>query len=86
MEPFFISPGFEATGRVTHSGDELIVVLSGEVMVTLGEQTVMLRTNDSLYFAASVEHRLQSLGDVAAQLLVVVSRQNGAGSLRTPSA
>lgn len=74
MEPFFLSPSFNPLQRVTHSGEELIVVLSGEVVVNLANEELTLGVNDSLYFTASVEHRLRSLGDVRARVLVVVSR------------
>lgn len=74
MEPFFIAPSFKPVTRVTHSGDELIVVLSGEVLVRLGKDELTLRSNDSLYFTASTDHQLQSVGDTRAQLLVVVNR------------
>jgi len=80
MEPFFILPGFEATDRMTHSGDELIVVLSGEVLVRLSDEEVILNVNDSLYFAASVDHQLQSIGEIQAQVLVVVGRRTMARS------
>ncbi len=78
MEPFFLSPSFRPVRRATHSGDELIVVLSGQVLVRLGGEEVTLQVNDSLYFTASMEHQLQSLGDSRAHVLVVVSR-NDAG-------
>ena len=74
MEPFFISPSFKPVKRATHSGDELIVVLSGTVLVRLGTDQLTLQANDSLYFTASMEHQLQSLGSARAKVLAVVSR------------
>ena len=77
MEPFFLMPSFRPVKRVTHSGEELIVVLSGEVLVRLGGEEVTLKANDSLYFTASVDHQLQSLGASRAHVLVVISRNRG---------
>lgn len=80
MEPFFLSPGFRPVKRVIHSGEELIVVLSGEIMVRLGHEEMILQANDSMYFKASTEHQIQSLGSTRAHVLVVVSRNVKMGS------
>jgi transcriptional regulator with XRE-family HTH domain len=74
MEPFIIAPPTKALQRFTHSGEELIVVLRGEVAIRLGEDELRLGVNDSLYFTASLEHSLRSVGPVQAELLVVVGR------------
>jgi len=74
MEPFVIAPSATATERFTHSGEELLVVLRGAVMVRLGQDEVVLGLNDSLYFTASTAHTIRSIGPVQAELLVVVGR------------
>jgi transcriptional regulator with XRE-family HTH domain len=74
MEPFIIAPSTKAIERFTHSGEELLVVLRGEVMVRLGDDELVLGLNDSLYFTASIPHTLRSIGPVQAELLVVVGR------------
>ena len=74
MEPFFISPSSKPMKRVTHSGDELIVVIHGSVLVKLGSEKLTLGPHDSVYFTAATEHQLTSLGDVKALVLIVVSR------------
>jgi transcriptional regulator with XRE-family HTH domain len=74
MEPFVIAPSAKAVERLTHAGEELLVVLRGEVMVRLGEDELVLGLNDSLYFTASIAHTIRSIGPVQAELLVVVGR------------
>jgi transcriptional regulator with XRE-family HTH domain len=74
MEPFIIAPAATTVERVTHSGEELLVVLRGEVMVRLGGDELVLGLNDSLYFTASIAHTIRSIGPVQAELLVVVGR------------
>lgn len=74
MEPFFISPSLKPMKRVTHSGDELIVVIHGSILVKLGSEKLTLGLHDSVYFTAATEHQLTSLGDVRALVLIVVSR------------
>jgi transcriptional regulator with XRE-family HTH domain len=74
MEPFIIAPAAKAIERLTHSGEELLIVLRGEVMVRLGDDELVLGLNDSLYFTASIAHTIRSIGPVQAELLVVVGR------------
>jgi transcriptional regulator with XRE-family HTH domain len=75
MEPFIVAPPSKALERFTHAGEELIVVLCGQVMVRLGDEDILLGVNDSLYFSASTQHSLRSVGPVQAELLVVIGRQ-----------
>ncbi|MEA2737899.1 MAG: hypothetical protein QOH05_1206 [Acetobacteraceae bacterium] len=77
MQPFIIRPTEAGVTRATHAGEELIVVLRGEVLIRLGETEMVLRTGDSLYFAASIEHTIRRIGAARADLLVVVARGGG---------
>jgi transcriptional regulator with XRE-family HTH domain len=77
MEPFITYPTTFAVQHATHSGDELIVVLRGEVIIRLGHEEMVLRPGDSLYFTASIEHSIRRIGAALAELLVVVSRPGG---------
>jgi transcriptional regulator with XRE-family HTH domain len=77
MEPFLIRPTGTAVRRATHSGEELIVVLRGDVLIKLGEEDIILQPGDSLYFNASIEHSIHRVGSAPAELLVVVGRSGG---------
>ena len=77
MEPFIIRPTATAVRRATHSGEELIVVLCGEVLIKLDQEEIVLRFGDILYFTASIEHSIRRVGSAPAELLVVVGRSGG---------
>ena len=53
-------------------GEEFLFVHEGRVEVDFMTETVILERGDALHFNAQKPHRLRSLGDVQAQLLVVV--------------
>jgi len=55
-----------------HEGEEFVYVLSGEVEVTVGEHVNRLKTGDSLHFNSGIEHRLRSVSDENAELIVVI--------------
>lgn len=74
MEPFIVRPTGTAVEQATHAGEELIVVLRGEVLIRLGTEDMVLRAGDSLYFNASIQHSIRRLGAAPAELLVVVGR------------
>jgi transcriptional regulator with XRE-family HTH domain len=78
MEPFIIRPTATAVERATHSGEELIVVLRGQVLIRLGAEDMVLRPGDSLYFSASIQHSIRRLGAASAEVLVVVGRASSA--------
>ncbi|HEY0297430.1 MAG TPA: XRE family transcriptional regulator [Bordetella sp.] len=75
MMPFIMAPPFtlEEQELMSHPGEELIYVVSGEIEVVFADRTVRMAAGDSLYFNASLAHRSRSLGEVLAQALVVVS-------------
>lgn len=76
MTPFVMRPPLtvaEDMDLVTHAGEELIFVISGEMEVVFADRKHTLHAGDSVYFAASIPHRSRSLGTVLAEALVVVS-------------
>lgn len=46
-----------------HNGNEGGVVISGEIEVTVGEQTAILKAGDSYLFDSSAPHRFRNRGD-----------------------
>ncbi|MBI4241476.1 MAG: helix-turn-helix transcriptional regulator [Candidatus Rokubacteria bacterium] len=74
MEPFVMVPPRSAPRTLfDHDGDEMIYVLSGRLELRLGNETIVLRPGDCIYFDASIGHHSRSMGRRAAQALVVVS-------------
>lgn len=62
---------------VSHSGQEFLFVLEGEVTVHLdGRDPVKLRQGDSIYFDSAVGHLYASNGDMDARILVVCDSMN----------
>ena len=76
MMPFIMMPPFAIKDgpMSSHTGEELIFVVSGEMEVVFEDRTIHMVAGDSLYFNASIPHRSRSLGKTQAQALVVVSR------------
>jgi mannose-6-phosphate isomerase-like protein (cupin superfamily) len=80
MEPFLItitppsgSPGEKnALDEATaHGGEEFIHVLEGEIEVQLEDQSYLLAPGDSIYYDASVQHRVLHRGDRPSKVLAV---------------
>ena len=74
MLPFLMSPPMEFSDSTfkEHLGEEFLFVHEGRVEVDFMSERVLLERGDALYFNAQTPHRLRSVGEVQAQLLVVV--------------
>jgi transcriptional regulator with XRE-family HTH domain len=59
-----LAPG-SATGesRRGHSGEELMLVVSGRMEVEYGADTTVLDRGDSIYLDGTIPHRMRALGD-----------------------
>jgi quercetin dioxygenase-like cupin family protein len=55
-----------------HEGEEFGYVLAGKVEVTVGDQVNTLAAGDSLHFNSGIPHKLRSISDECAELLVVI--------------
>ena len=55
-----------------HVGEEFLFVHEGQVEVDFMNEKVLLERGDALHFNAQKPHRIRSVGEVQAQLLVVV--------------
>ena len=74
IEPFLmtIAPrGSSTSGQITHSGEELVYVLSGDLICTINEQEYTLEEGDSLLFLASQPHIYQNKTRKKAQMLII---------------
>ncbi len=55
-----------------HEGEEFIYVLEGRVEVLVGENSNILKREQTLHFDSAVVHKLRNLGKVPAKLIVVI--------------
>jgi transcriptional regulator with XRE-family HTH domain len=79
MEPFILNvdPNVREDDTLySHEGEEFLLILEGEVEMVLGEERVVLREGDSIYFQSTVRHRLLSHGGAGATVLAVLYREN----------
>ncbi len=81
MEPFLITisppsdPGVQITELeelATHSGEEFLYVLDGQIEVDLEDEHFALDPGDSIYYDAAVPHRVVHRGGSAARVLAVI--------------
>jgi transcriptional regulator with XRE-family HTH domain len=56
-----------------HGGEELVYVLNGSVELQLADRKERLQTGDCAHFDSTVPHKITSLGETQAQLLVVIA-------------
>ena len=70
MEPFLLTirPG-DPQGVFHHGGQEFIYMLSGQIEMRLGPQTLRLRGGDALYFDPSHAHSTRVIGKRPARFL-----------------
>lgn len=54
-----------------HGGQEFFYALEGKILVSLGEEKIILKKGDSLYFDANVPHKGTSLSKKPSKLLAV---------------
>ena len=73
MEPFYIviEPS-EEYAPLSHEGEELIIVVSGEVDLTYGKEKHRLQPGDSMYYNSVVPHDVRAAGNTPAAIYAVV--------------
>ncbi|MEW6307680.1 MAG: cupin domain-containing protein [Bacillota bacterium] len=58
-----LEPGAKSCEQpLTHPGEECIVVLSGTMDIEIGDELYRLETGDSIYYFATIPHRITSVG------------------------
>jgi len=75
MEPFYIEMQPEPEENKTlsfHEGEELIVVVSGQVQLIYGRETTIIGPGDSIYYNSVVPHNLSAAGDTPASIYAVL--------------
>jgi transcriptional regulator with XRE-family HTH domain len=75
LEPFVVTLTPATYGQAdlsSHAGEEFIYVLEGEVEVTLSDHTDLLHPNDSIYYDATLPHRVACAQDRPAKIVAVI--------------
>ncbi len=77
MDPFIlvVEPGMRYEENLySHDGEEFLYVMEGEVEMIVGDERIILREGDSIYFDSTVKHRLLSHSDKISKVLAVIAR------------
>ncbi|PJG45512.1 hypothetical protein CAF53_22500 [Sphingobium sp. LB126] len=70
-----MAPGASSGDQIlNHTGEELIFVLSGEVVFRMDEEDYVLKPGDALHFQGGVPHHWENRGTEPAQLIWYVFR------------
>lgn len=63
MDPFrIVIPADSCAPESAHEGEELIICVSGEVEISYGGETTLLKPGDSAYYNSCVKHSLKAVG------------------------
>lgn len=65
--------GSSSDHPTTHAGEEFLYVLSGRCALHLGDEELILESGDSIYFYASIPHRIRNIGDQELRLLAAMT-------------
>jgi transcriptional regulator with XRE-family HTH domain len=80
MEPFVVTltpATLEEPEPSKHAGEEFIYVLEGQVEVILGEHTDILNPHDSIYYDATIPHRVSCHNCDQAKIVAVIWAPEG---------
>ena len=73
MEPFYIEIVGDSKAQLsTHEGEELIIVITGEVELTYGGERYRLQPGDSAHYNSVVPHIVNSVGGSSAGIYGIV--------------
>ena len=73
MEPFYIEIAVNSNAQLSsHEGEELIIVIMGEVDLIYGGERYLLRAGDSAHYNSVVPHIVKAGGDCSASIYGVV--------------
>jgi quercetin dioxygenase-like cupin family protein len=73
MEPFVVTlVPTETEEFSTHSGQEFLYVLEGEIKVQVGKRTDFLKPGDAAYYDSSQPHLVRCAGAARARVLAVL--------------
>lgn len=76
MEPFILTLNEQVTNTSTycHEGEEFLYIMSGAAELLLDDERIPLNEGDSIYFDATLRHRLLATGSGEVKVMAVVLR------------
>ncbi|MDR3319921.1 MAG: cupin domain-containing protein [Desulfovibrio sp.] len=75
MDPFFITilpENEKESNLISHQGEEFMLVLKGELLVTYGREKYVLKEGGTIYYNSIVPHHVGTSGDQSAEILAVM--------------
>jgi len=75
MQPLYkiVKPGCGSEGLYTHHGEEMGIVISGALELTVDDTVYYLNTEDSFYFQSSRPHGYRNPGKIDTVIIWVIS-------------
>ena len=92
MDPFLVTltppsgpadKEIEPEKPLSHDGEEFLYMLEGQIEVQLQGQDIVMNPGDSIYFDASVPHRVIHVGDIPAKVLLVFNLPQSSSHFET---
>lgn len=73
-EPFLVtvSPSDAEPHRNSHEGQEFEYMVSGKMILYIGDEEYLMEEGDSAYFDSGYPHALKAVGDAPAEFLAIV--------------
>ena len=63
----------ERESAVSHKGEELDLVLTGEAKIVIGDQSYILKEGDNIYFNCSIPHNIFCNNNLKVKILSIIS-------------
>lgn len=75
LEAFLVhvAPGSIDNTVYPHHGEEFSMVMSGSIRYTVGEESYILKSGDTIYHKSNLPHQWQNVGDEEAVVLTVAT-------------
>ena len=82
-EPLYVRSGYDAEAErrdivlTTHEGQEIDIVISGKLLVQVGEHRTTLEAGDSIYFDSATPHGMIAVGGSDCEFYAIVLNPSG---------
>jgi len=72
-----LEPGAETTDEpLNHLGEECTIVMQGKMYIRIGDQEYELEKGDSIYYKASLPHKIRSIGEEDLHFISAITPPN----------
>ncbi len=61
---------------ISHEGEECTLVIEGKMKIKIGDEFFILKEGDSIYYLASIPHKITSIGDKDLIIISAVAHNN----------